>query len=96
MNSNVRRGAEFGQLSLRLSVSQSASLGDFLLALACHIEKVTQWICFLYLTSGSETDEGVTKDKVFARTGNRTPDSESKAQYAIHEAITSPPKPVNL
>ena len=67
-------GAEIGQLSLRLSISQGASLGDFLLAPACPIEKVTL-MGFLYLTSGSGTDEGVTKDKVFTRTGNRTQDS---------------------
>ena len=39
----VRSGAEIGLLSLRLSVSQGASLGDFLLAPACPIEKVTLW-----------------------------------------------------
>ena len=38
-------------------------LGDFLLAPACPIEKVTLWEGFLYLTSESETDEGVAKDK---------------------------------
>jgi len=37
----VRSGAEIGLLSLRISVSQGASLGDFLLAPACPIEKVT-------------------------------------------------------
>ena len=59
----VRSGAEIGLVSLRLGVSHGASLGDFLLAPACPIEKVTLWEGFLYLTSGSETDEGVTKDK---------------------------------
>ena len=39
----VMSGAEIGLLSLRLSVSQGASLGDFLLAPACPIEKVTLW-----------------------------------------------------
>jgi len=39
----VRSGAEIGLLSLRLSVSQCASLGDFLLAPTCPIEKVTLW-----------------------------------------------------
>ena len=29
------------------------------------------------------------KDKVFARTGNQTRDSGSKAQHAIHKAIAS-------
>ena len=43
----VRSGAEIGLLSPRLSVSQGASLGDFLLAPACPIEKVP---------SGSETE----------------------------------------
>ena len=37
----IRSGAEIGLLSLRLSVSQGAPLGDFLLAPACPIEKVT-------------------------------------------------------
>ena len=80
----VRGGAEIGLLSLRLSVSQGESLGDFLFATACPIERVTLWEGFLYLTSGSETDECVTKDKVSVRTGNLTRDSGSKAQYAIH------------
>jgi len=53
----VRSGAEIGLLSLTLSVSQGASLGDFLHAPACPIEKVTLWEGFLYLTSGSETNE---------------------------------------
>ena len=66
----VRSGAEIGLL--RLIVFQGASLGDFLLAPACSIEKVTLWEGFLCLTSGSETDEGVAKGKVFARTGNLT------------------------
>jgi len=87
---SVRSGAETGLLSLRLSVSQGASLGYFLLAPACPIEKVTLWVCFLYLTSGSETDEGVAKDKVFPQTENRTQDSGSTAHYAIHFAIASP------
>jgi len=39
----IRSGAEIGPLSLRLSVSQGAPLGDFLLAPACPIEKVTLW-----------------------------------------------------
>jgi len=42
------------------------------------------WVGFLYLMSGSETDEGVAKDKVFAGTGNSTRDSGFKDQYAIH------------
>ena len=44
----------------------------------CHIED------FLYLMSGSETDEGVAKKEVFVQTRNRTRDSGSQAQYAIH------------
>jgi len=76
----VRSGAEIGLLNRRLRVSQGASLGDFLLAPGCSLEKLTLWVGFLYLTSGSEVDEGVAKDKVFARTGNRTRDSETKAQ----------------
>jgi len=42
-----RSGAEIGLLSLRLSVSQGASLGDFLLAPVSPIEKVTLWEGFL-------------------------------------------------
>jgi len=37
----VGSGAEIGLLSLKLSVSQNASFGDFLLAPTCPIEKVT-------------------------------------------------------
>jgi len=80
----VRSDAEIGLLSLRLNVSQGASIGDFLLAPVCPIEKVTLWEDFFYLTSGSETDEGVAKEKALARSGNRTRDSESKTQYAIY------------
>ena len=59
---SVRSGAEIGPLSLRLSVSQGASLGDFLLAPACPIEKVTPWVDFLYLTLWSESDEDIAKE----------------------------------
>ena len=38
----------------------------------------------LYLTLRSETDEGVAKDKVFARTENWARDTGSKAQQATH------------
>ena len=85
----VRTRAEIGLLSLRLSFSQGASLGDFLLAPACPIDKVTLWEGFLYLTSGSETDEGVAKDKVFARTGNRTLSSEGKTTLNITKSYGS-------
>ena len=60
----VRSGAEIGLQSLRLSIPQGASLGDLLHAPTCPIEKVTLWVGFIYLTSRSETDEGVAKDKV--------------------------------
>jgi len=76
---SVRSGAEIGLLSLRLSISQGASLGDLLHAPACPIDRLTLWEGSLYLTSGSETDEGVAKDKVFAGTGNQTRYSGSKA-----------------
>ena len=81
---SVSSGAEIGLLSLRLSVSQSESLGDFLRALACTIEKVSLWDPGL---SGSETEKGVAKQTRVSR--NRrgdwgTRDSGSKAQYAIH------------
>jgi len=59
--------AEIGILSLRLSISQGASFGDFLVTPACPIEKVTLYgrASILYLTLGSKT-EGITKYKVFA------------------------------
>jgi len=41
---SVRSGAEIGLLSLRISGSQRASLGDFLHAPACPIKDVTLWI----------------------------------------------------
>jgi len=65
---SVSSGAESGPLSLRLGVAQGTSLGDLLLAPACPIEKVVLWEDLLYLTSRSETDRVVAKDKVFART----------------------------
>jgi len=66
----VRKDVKISLLNLRLSVSQGALLGDFLLAHACSIEKITLWEGLLYLKSGSETDEGVAKDDIFAWTGN--------------------------
>ena len=39
---------EIGLLSLRLGVSQGASLGDFRLAPTCPIEKVTLWVLPLF------------------------------------------------
>jgi len=55
---------EISLLSLWHSVSQGASLEDFLLAPSCSIEKITLWV-------GSETKESVTKETVFAWTWNR-------------------------
>jgi len=45
-------GAEIGLLSLRLSVSQGVSLGDFLLAPAYLIEEVTLWSSLSYGLKG--------------------------------------------
>ena len=42
------RCAETGLQSLWLSVCHGASLGDFLLARACHMEKVTLWVGALF------------------------------------------------
>jgi len=53
----VRSGAEIVLLRLRLNVSQGASLGDFLLAPVCPMEKVTLWEGLLYLTSGFVSGE---------------------------------------
>jgi len=55
----VRSGADIGILSVRLSISQGMSLGDFLLAPAFVLEKVALWEGFLYLTSGSESTAGM-------------------------------------
>ena len=46
------------------------------------IENVTLCISLLNLPSGFKTAEGAVKDKVFARTGNRTRDLVSKAHHA--------------
>ena len=54
------------------SVSQGTSLGVFLLAPTCPIEKVSLWVGLLCIMSGYETGEGVAKVEVFARAGNRT------------------------
>ena len=59
----VNCSAEIGVLGLRFCVSRGASLGDFLLAPVYPIEKVTLWEGLLYLTSGTETDNGIAKDK---------------------------------
>ena len=61
---SVRSGAEIGLPSLRLSVSQGASLGDFPPTPTSPIKKVTLWVGFLCLMSRSETGEGVIKDKL--------------------------------
>ena len=57
----VRSGTEIDLLSLRCSVSQGATFGDILLASVCSIKKIALWEGFSYLTSGSETNEGVAK-----------------------------------
>ena len=49
---------------------QGASLGYFLFAPPCPIEKVTLCVGSLYLTSGSETAEGCRERQTFARTRN--------------------------
>ena len=73
---NCQAVAEISLLSLRFNVYQDASLGDFLLAPACPIEKVTQWEGFVYLISGAKADEGVAKDKIPGRIANETRDPE--------------------
>lgn len=81
----VGGGAEI--VLFRPKVSLGASLGDLILAPMGPIEKVTLWTGLLYSTLPSEIGEGVAKDKVSARTGNRTRYPWSMAQYAIHYAI---------
>jgi len=49
---NISSGPEISRLGLRLSVSQGPPLGDFLIAPACPIEKVTLWAGFLHLMRG--------------------------------------------
>jgi len=60
----VRSRAEIDRLSLRLRVFRGESLGDFLLAPVCPIEKVTLLEGLLYLMLGFNSDEGVVKDNV--------------------------------
>ena len=79
-----------GLVIRRLSVSQGVSLGDLLLAPMCPIEKVT--VLEGFLMSGTETDEGVEKDKVFAQTGNwtRTPGPKSitlSTRLSLHPKV---------
>ena len=74
----VRSGAEIGLLSLRLSVSQGASLGDFLLAPACPIEKVTLWEC---------DQPGKNPLKYSAVAGNRTRATGRTDSELFHWAI---------
>jgi len=50
-----KRCAGIGLLSLRLSVSRDAPVGDFLFAPACPIGKITLWEGLLYLTAEFET-----------------------------------------
>jgi len=50
------------QTTHRVPHSQSASLGDFPLAPAWPIEKITLWENFLYLMLEFKTDGGVVKD----------------------------------
>lgn len=71
---------EFGEVcEMTYQAYHDGSLGDYLLTPACPKEKATLWAQsrqsslwegLLYLTSGSKTDEGLSKDKVFAWTGN--------------------------
>jgi len=92
-------GGEIGLLSLRLSISQGASLGYVLLVFACpmvHGEGNSMGGVPLYLMTESKTDKGVAKDGIVAPNGNRSWDFESKAQYTIHWAITLPPYPSEL
>jgi len=47
------------KLAYWVSISQSTSLGDFLLAPACPIDKITLWEGLLYLLSGTKLTRGV-------------------------------------
>jgi len=58
--------AEISLLSFWLSVSWGAWLGDFLLKPACPTEQVTPWESLSYLTSRSDTDDGVAQYRFFA------------------------------
>jgi len=79
----VRSGAEIGLLSLTLSVSQGASLGDFSLAPVCPIEKVTLCEGFFYVASGSATDKILQKTKFLSELGIEpgTPGPKASALY---------------
>jgi len=63
------------------------SLGDFLLAPVCPIEKVTLWEGFVSLRPGSDSDEGAAKHTVFSRAGNKTRESEFQAKYTFNLAL---------
>lgn len=60
--------------SIWLGVSWCESLENFLITPVCPMEKVTVRVIHPYVTPISETDNGIVKDKVFARTGNWTRD----------------------
>jgi len=77
----ARSGAKIGLLSAWISVFRSSSLGDFLLASACLIEKVTVLEGLLYLTPGFETNEGFAK-KMFHL--NWQLNQEPSAQKPVH------------
>lgn len=57
-------------VSLGLSIPQCIPLAS-----ACPIEKVTPWVDFVYLTSGSETDKGIQNSSAL------TENPLSEAQY---------------
>jgi len=70
--------------------SKGASLGDFLLAPTCPIEKVTLWEGFLYLTSGSETEDSAMKDKFLPKLGIE-PGAPSVKPSRLSTSLSHPP-----
>jgi len=81
---SVRSGAEIGLLSVRLSVFKGASLGDFLLAPVCPIEKVTLWEGFVYLIFGIWNRWRCCERQSFCRTGNRLTDPATLSQQVLN------------
>ena len=90
----VRCGAEIDLLSLGLSVSQCASLGDFLLAPACTIDKVinSMWRGSFIQLWDSKPTRIFQKTKFFLNQGHRVQSSISAicTRLSFHPCHNNP------
>ena len=84
MKATVGSGAKISLLSLKLRISQGVSLGDFQLAPACPIEKVTLWVGFLYLTAGIRNRRGCRERQSFC------PNWESNPGLRVQNPVRYP------